>query len=311
MRKNYYFLLPMVIVLLACGGLQTKADKLFQVSDESLSAAAAMKATQLELVEARITEMAQTPLTSEKAIPLEIRIKRIVKFTNAANEQVKNLRGQLNKERNSNPERTSVSRDWAQQAGKLYIQFTQFRDSVFNIYWPLRTEFSRDFSLFGTGMDSLIQSDEDLSELLRSASYPAAFSFLSNARFNVLAAGLKCAAFCLESIAVHHDCDSGPNLIIAQNPQVVLPGTFVTMGFGVGIFPYGNRYQMEVSVENGPWRLLQNGIESIQVKAEEKPGHYKVPFAIRYLDQDGKRQELKKWIGYTVMDTLCAKKGVE
>lgn len=305
MQRRYYLLPFMLFVLSACEEHQQQADRLLLASAESLTVSAAMKEQQFELVEAHIIEMAQTPGVSEIAIPVEAKIKRIMAFTSIANQQVKNLREQLNREHNANPERTTVTNDWARQAGDLYTQLAQFRDSVFNVYPPLRTEFGQDFLLFGNILDSILQSGEDISKLLQSVSYAAAFSFLGVVQFNVVTLGWKCATYCLESIAYHNSCNSGPNLIITQNPQVVLPGTSFTVGFGVGVFPYDNRYQMEVSIKNGPLQPLQNGIENIQMKAERTLGHYKVPLTIRYVDQDGKRQEVRKMIEYTVVDTIC------
>lgn len=304
MRKRYYWPFFVVSILSACSDHQKQADKLLQVSAESLSVAASMKAQQLELVEARITEMAETPYLSQIAAPWEQRIKRIAAFTELAYDQLKKLRRQLKKEYDESKEKKIISRNWSGQAGSLYTQLIQFRDSVLDVYPMIRAEFGRSLPLFGTGLDSVIHSGGDISEMLRSASYPAAFSFLSNVEFNIITAGWKCATFCLESISYHNGCDSGPNLIIAQNPQVVLPGASITVGFGVGIFPYGNRYKMEVAVNNGPFKPLENGIENIRVKAERIAGHYKVPLVIRYLDQDGKRQEMKKLIEYMVVDTL-------
>ncbi|MET0464055.1 MAG: hypothetical protein ABW007_12915 [Chitinophagaceae bacterium] len=305
MRKRYHWLVLALLTLSACSEDQKQADKLIQASSESLAAAVAMKMQQLEFTEARIAEITEVPFRAEKFKPIEIRIKRIVAFTNAANQQVKALRELLDKENHANPGKSTATREWAKQAGHLYIQLTLFRDSVLSVDWPLQTEFRRDFSLFGAGLDSIFNSAEDLSDLLQSVTYPAVSSFLSSVQFNILTAGWKCATYCLESIAYHDSCDSGPNLIISQNPLVVLPGASITVGFGVGIFPYANRYRMEVAVNNSPSTPLQNGIENILVKAEQKVGHYKVPLVIKYFDQDGKRQEIRKLIEYTVVDTLC------
>ncbi len=300
-----YWLTFSLFVFSACSEDQKQADKLFQASSESLTAAAAMKAQQLELVEARIAEITEVPFRAEKFKLIQIRIKRIVAFTNAANQQVKDLLESLNKENLDNPSRTTVSRNWVKQASNLYTQMNRFRDSVLSIDRALQTEFSHAFSLFGASIDSMIHSADELSDLLQSVSYPAARSFLSHVRFNILRAGWSCATYCLASIAYHGSCDSGPNLIISQSPLVVLPGASITVGFGVGIFPYSNRYRMEVAVNNEPSTPLQNGIENILVKAERKAGHYKVPLVINYLDQDGKRQEIRKVMEYTVVDTLC------
>jgi len=305
MLKRYHLLVCFIFILSACREDQKHVDKLFQVSAESLAAAAVMKAQQLEFVEARIAEITEVPFRAEKFKPIEISIKRIATFTNAASQQVKVLGELLTTENHADPGRTTVTSDWAKLAGTLYTQLSRFRDSVFSVDWPLRTEFSRDFPLFGAGLDSMIKSADDLSDLLQSVTYPAAGSFLSNVQFNILNAGWKCATYCLESIAYHDGCDSGPNLIIAQNPQVVLPDASITIGFGVGIFPYRNRYKMEVAVNDSPFKPLQNGIENIVVKAERKAGHYKVPMVIKYVDQDGKRQEIRKVVEYTVVDTLC------
>ncbi|MBO9658190.1 MAG: hypothetical protein J7527_05135 [Chitinophagaceae bacterium] len=304
MQRTPHFFIAILLVLSACQMPDQQTDQLLLQSAESLRAAASMMAQRLELTQARAAEMTETPVMSQIFAPWKSRIQRIKDFTDTAALQMKLLRNQLQREQRLSDGNKKVSTEWLQQAGKLYISLTQFRDSILNVYPPLRNEFHNNLTLFGRSVDSTIQSQDDVIALLTSASYPAALSFLNTVEFNVLNAGDKCAAYCLESITYHRTCDSGPNLILAQNPQVVLPGASVEVGFGIGIFPYSNLYKMEVSVKGGPSKLLEKGIESVQWKAENVPGNYKIPLVIKYVDQDGKRTELLKWIEYRVVDTM-------
>ncbi|MBO9660327.1 MAG: hypothetical protein J7527_16015, partial [Chitinophagaceae bacterium] len=208
MRKSWYYLLFLLIVVSACGKHSTKPEKLLQVFAESLATATAMQSQQLELVELRIREMAKNPAIGEIARRIEARIKRITILTNAAQQQIKNLREQLTREQQAN-RKTTVSPDWTDKASLLYTQLALFRDSVLNADWALKTEFGSNFPLLGTALDSLINSDKELSEFLLNASYSTAFAWLSNVEFNLIHAGWKCATYCFESFAYDGGCDSG------------------------------------------------------------------------------------------------------
>ncbi|HMK27374.1 MAG TPA: hypothetical protein VK483_15185 [Chitinophagaceae bacterium] len=104
--------------------------------------------------------------------------------------------------------------------------------------------------------------------------------------------------FCNEQIAIHDIIDYFPEALVSQNSYFFNAGQEIEIKAGVGSFA---RLNNESIVINGiPVVIGEGGIAIFKINAPHKPGKYNIPVKLKFIDQDGRGQELTHYVSYTV-----------
>ena len=86
--------------------------------------------------------------------------------------------------------------------------------------------------------------------------------------------------------------------IIGQNAQVLKPESFFEINAGVGA--YSKAALPTIYINGSKKELNESGVAIAKMKTPIKPGNYKVPVLITFIDENGLKREVKQTIEYAV-----------
>jgi len=109
----------------------------------------------------------------------------------------------------------------------------------------------------------------------------------------------KVIAFCNNKVGIIWDGFDSYSVIIGQSSNYLKPGDALEITAGVGAFSKAG--QPEIIIGDSTVEISEEGCALYKIKVSNKPGQYKIPVKIDFLNQTtGKNEKLEKNIEYTV-----------
>lgn len=124
-----------------------------------------------------------------------------------------------------------------------------------------------------------------------------AIAILTSLQSNIRSAENKIIEFCYLQIGSFVDSYKTFSVIIGQNSTYIRTGEKIEINAGVGVF--SSEARPDISINGILIPVNENGV-AVYNRTMKKPGKYKVPVKIEYLDQEGKSKTIENHVEFVV-----------
>lgn len=181
---------------------------------------------------------------------------------------------------------------------KLGNRLNEFKDSSLNIDPLINAEFARNFSDSAdnargfTGMWTSLNDANHFSEKERAALF-------AQLRLLAIQNSNEIVRYCNEQVSETGFYFTVYSAIVAQNTNALYPGEPLEITAGVGLF--SRRAQPKVLIDGKPSHLGEDATFKYFIQPKGKPGIYKVPVVLDFVDEEGRPQKITKNITYRLL----------
>ena len=180
----------------------------------------------------------------------------------------------------------------------LFEKLTDYRNRLFQVDPIITKEFKRSMRVFTNEIDSAnTNQKEKFKKYFIGTSSVGAQAMLSKLQNNIRLNEQRMIAFCNEQFSIGHIFHTY-SALITQNSSIVQPGEEIEIMAGIGEFTQLNSPRVYVNKQIIPMNM--NSFAIYKFKATSKPGNYRLPITINFIDEEGRGQVFEKEVEYKV-----------
>lgn len=194
---------------------------------------------------------------------------------------------------------TSVKKVIDNDSGQLYKKIKMYKVKLFDLDSSIKDAFGNTFVFTTLEFDSIQTINSFERYFFNNTSSYSALALLTKFQNNVKINENKIVAYCNNKVASYDPFYTTYSVIIGQNAEVLRPGSFFEINAGVGAF--SAKANPTIIINRDSLKIDERGIATYKLKTQ-KPGLYKVPVIIKYINEFGLKQEIHNTIEYTVSD---------
>lgn len=193
------------------------------------------------------------------------------------------------------------SREWDKEQGRLlFNRLDEYRKLTLSI----DPELSGMLTSKGLFNDFRQLSPSEFQSVYFAGSKDRRLAHLVKLENQVRVTENRVVSFCYENTGTldGYGFYSSFSAIIGQSANIVSPGSEIEIVAGIGSFSRSAMPLIWVDGKKVP--LADDGPARFKFNASPKPGNYRTEVMIHFIDQEGRKQQLKKTLEYTVADIL-------
>ncbi len=257
-----------------------------------------------------LEEKKADPTSAAKATIWEPKAKQVADYSNKLYTYIQGLKDQILIDANGDPKDPSkkfkednldVATHLMVEKGegkKLYDALAKYKQDILGVDPMIKTEFEKTLQIDLTKPHTEAKGNNSWeAAYFRMVPTVAALTILSKFQNDVRTSENKVVAYCHEQVGkvtVRFDTYAA---IIGQSSNYVMPGQEIEVTAGVGAF--SKQAQPNIIIGGKAVPIGDDGAARVKVPTAGM-GQHSIPVVINYVDQDGKQQQIKKEIPYTV-----------
>jgi len=243
-------------------------------------------------------------ITRQKAGEWLPKAEKISELSSEQNQYLDKLKNILRGSLGTNKESTNVLSS-GNNGNSLFQNYKEYLKNILSVDSNMYARIGDDVrTIHQSGMQD---NTKGFTTDVSSASKEEVISFITKLQNNIVRMENKCLAFCFEQIGYVDGPGSYTSFeaILGQNAKIVKAGDELEITTGLGSFDRSK--QPKITVGEKIVAVNERGFGVYKFRTSKKLGEYSLPVKIEFIDQDGKPQERRFTVEYTLVEGIRKK----
>ena len=292
-------LISLILFSNSCSGNDENSENIYRAGEDGLVQSEKFIESQNSYIYASLDQKMTDPVIHEKASQWLPKARKIKKLSDDMVTLINKLKTELKSEKDL---RDAVNRIFYVK-GKgtdLFEKIVKYKNELLAVDSQLYKEFAGNILITAQSFDSTKSDADKFKKYFFKNSPPSlVLNVLSGFNNNIRIAESRMITYCNLKCSVINDSWSTYSAIIAQNTKYLKAGDEIEVTAGVGSFSKAAKPDIIINGRN--IKIGDEGVAIYKLKASGKPGKYKIPAFINFIDEEGYHKQLVSNIEYTIV----------
>lgn len=243
-----------------------------------------------------LSEKKENPLTSQRGMKWYANAQRSQQVCDTMFNYIENLKSVLNR---STEEKADQFFNKESKDINLFERLKKCKNDLLAVDPEIKNTFQDIIETTILSSNSLKEERNFTETFFTNTSKAMAKVVLNQFQNNIRIIENKILWFCNNKVGLIIENFETYSAIVAQNISIARPGEQIEINAGLGTFII--KAKPEITINDISVLLNEEGYATYKFKAASKTGKHYVPVKIKYIDQDGKENIIKKQVEYTIV----------